>query len=455
MASWIERSVRSLAGSGPLPTLTGATTGPAGLAVAFDEEPSATAPTGWTVHGPKLWTVNSSAELSGDALSPFPGLVSIGRRDHSIVLIDPESVAGVIALDGPDEVARGVALSMAIDTATHPWADSRAVTMVGFADDVSAIGQGNIHRTSDLGRVLEGLENVARYQRTACQKAGAESAREARRLAPGAIDWGYQLVLCSGVPNADELTRLTALAADPQVALGVVVIGAVPDAAMRLSAQVDGRLIAPLHGIDVDAQVLTARSARDLAALYDFPDSVRSVSLDQIIDTLESNIDASHDERAVVRIGILGPVEIEAPGEIDPERREFLTELATFLSLQPVGRARQPDQRGAVAARDPGRPARRCVPAAVRLARRHRGRHPGAGPGGRRVGLHARHGQPRLGRVPRRPSTGPPTTARTVSGTSARPSTWSVARPSRTSPRGATPGSGRPPRRSTSRWRSG
>ena len=65
--------------------------------------------------------------------------MTVGRDDDgSAVFFDPESAPGIVSLEGPDREARGVALSMAVDTGTHPWADDRLVTLVGFADDVTA-----------------------------------------------------------------------------------------------------------------------------------------------------------------------------------------------------------------------------------------------------------------------------------------------------------------------------
>ena len=308
-----------------------------GLAMVFDEEPALGAPHGWTSHG-SVWSIDRDVAVDGAGLSPLPGLVSVGRRDDgTILLVDPESVDGVIALDGDADVARGLALSLAVDTATHPWADDRVVTLVGFADDLSHVGSGNIRQADDLGRVLEGLDNVARYQRGACRDAGAASAREARISHPDAIDWSYQLVVCSGSPSADELTRLNELAADPTVALGVVVVGSAASNGMRLTARPDGRVSSPLAGVDVTAQVLTVDAVRGLVALHEPAAGSRRVSMDQLVDALVAEHRVAAEHEAVARIRILGQVEVWAPGDVDPGRRELLTELACFLAIHPTG----------------------------------------------------------------------------------------------------------------------
>ncbi len=334
-AAWLDRALRSWNGSTPLPAPTAVSLGAAGLAVVFEQQPRCAAPKGWSTHNSLVWTLARDAAVDGTGPAPLPGLVTVGRDDDgAAVFIDPESVPGIVALEGPDREARGVALSMAVDTGTHPWADDRSVTLVGFADDVSAVGQGRIRRTSDLGRVLERLQNLAAFQRRACRDAEAPTVRDARVLRPE-LDWTYHLVVCSGVPSTDEVSALTALAADPQVALGVVVIGSLPGAAVRLTARADGRLVSPLHGIDVAAQVLDVQAGRELAELYDVPASTSTQTLDDLVDALQGTGSTATD--AVVDLGILGPVTVDAPGPVDADRRDFLTELGCFIALHSTG----------------------------------------------------------------------------------------------------------------------
>ncbi|MFI5429988.1 BTAD domain-containing putative transcriptional regulator [Aeromicrobium sp. UC242_57] len=106
---------------------------------------------------------------------------------------------------------------------------------------------------------------------------------------------------------------------------------------VRLTARPDGRVSSPLHGIDAAAQVLTVEATRDLTALYEPPATSRRVSMDQLVDVLETEhrVQAAHD--TVARVSILGPVAVEAPGQVDDDRRELLTEIACFLALHPVG----------------------------------------------------------------------------------------------------------------------
>ncbi len=341
-ATWLSAGLRSWNFAGPVPVPSAVTVAGSGAAVAFAEEPGVEAPAGWDQHGPKVWVLGRDADVSGTGLSPLPGLVSIGRRaDGSVAMVDPESVTGVVALEGEATQARGLALSMAVDTATHPWADKRVVTMVGFADDLSAIAPDSLRHAHDMGRVLESLENLASYQRAACRKAGADSVRIARTTAPDAAAWTYHLVVCSGVPTPEEQQRLSALAADPQVALGVVVVGSVADSGMRLSLRDDGRLVAPVQGLDLTPQVLEPGAARTLTELCELPvdtgDITGDVTLDDVVAALETESAVRLVDTALVRVSILGSVRVEAPGPVEDERRELLTELACLLALHPDG----------------------------------------------------------------------------------------------------------------------
>jgi DNA-binding SARP family transcriptional activator len=334
-AAWLNGALRSWNGVRPVPAPSTMSLGTAGLVAGFEEAPEGPAPEGWSTHAPEVWTLSRDASVGGSGPAPLPGLVSIGLDDDGAVrLIDLESTMGVVAVDGVGRDARGVAMSMAVDTGTHLWADERVVTLVGFSDDVTAVAPDRIRRVSDLRRVLERLENLAAHQRRACRDAGSATVRDARAARPD-LDWAYHLVVCSGVPSAEDLAALDRLARDPQVSLGVVVVGAVPDAATRLTVREDGRLVSPLLGIDVVAQMLDVETGRELAALNAVPAAAGGATLDDLVDALHCGVRTAPE--AVVQVGVLGPVTVAAPGEVDEDRRAFLTELGAFLALHPTG----------------------------------------------------------------------------------------------------------------------
>ncbi len=75
---------------------------------------------------------------------------------------------------------------------------------------------------------------------------------------------------------------------------------------------------------------------RAITELYDFEEAERAVSLDQVVDRIHAE-GPTPATRADVHLGVLGPVSLTAPGEVDDDRREFLTELACFLAMHPGG----------------------------------------------------------------------------------------------------------------------
>lgn len=336
-AARLDRALRSWRPVFGTPAPQRVSVGPAGVAMAFDGIMPGTPPPGWDARSDRIWTFTNGAGTVTDGAAPLPGLVCVGRRqDGSLLLINPEAVPGILALDGDEATARGLAMSIAVDTATHAWADRRTVTLVGFADDLALVGQGNVRRVDDLDRVLESLDNIAADQRNRCRSAGRDTVLDAR-LGAHRDEWTYHLVVCSGLPTAEQVAHLQALAADAKVALGAVVIGPVPDAAMTLAAHPGGRLTAPQHGIDVQAQVLDVRATRGLSSLYEVPETDRSVGISTLAEVLAAERTPTATTEAQVRIGVLGEVTVTAPGEVGAHRREFLTELACFLALHPDG----------------------------------------------------------------------------------------------------------------------
>ncbi|WP_370614100.1 LysM peptidoglycan-binding domain-containing protein [Mumia qirimensis] len=338
-AQWVAGAVRSLHASA-LPPLARAALSSDGLVVSFRSEPEQALPSGWTSSGDaRTWVLPRETATTSHAPSPLPALVCAGTRDDgAVLLLDLESYDGVVSIGGDPVVARGVAMSLAVETATHPWADTPVVTLVGFADDVSALG--NIDAVSDIGRALDALDNVAHDQRATCRTYGVESIQAARRMSDEPGRTRLQLVVCSGVPDPAALARLHAWAADPMVAVAVVVVGDCPDGAARLTATDDGRLVCGPQAIDVVAQELSTETCRGLAALFTLPAEPAAVPIEELAEALvveEAVLATGDDEPVVVSVDLLGPVVVRAPGPIDEARRELFTEIAAYLAVHPDG----------------------------------------------------------------------------------------------------------------------
>ncbi len=353
-AGLLDRSLRTWTAQweeGEVPAPAQCAVSPGGIAVSFAAAPAVDPPAPWqSERDGRVWTMRREAARrlpdTAGALSPLPALVTAGRRaDDSLLLIDLESVAGVVSLGGDHGVARDVAVSWAMEVATHAWADRRRVTMVGFADDMEAVASDAVRRLDDLDRALEQIEATCRHQRQACAQLGADSVRTGRALRPDPRLWTNQLLVCSGVPDSDHMARLQAVAADPQQAVSVVVVGDHHEAAARVVASPDGRLWCGPMGVDVKAQRLTVDASRGLVDLFTAEATTDTTGgprdpRDPLSGVATGVVDPEVldlSTRQPVEIGVLGPVAVEADGPFDEDRRDLLTEIVLYVAAHPEG----------------------------------------------------------------------------------------------------------------------
>lgn len=353
-AALLDRSLRTWTGDGrrgELPAPAQCAVSPGGIAVSFASTPDGEAPRPWqTERAGRVWTLRREAarRLPNDpgTLSPLPGLVTAGRRDDgSLLLVDLESVPGVVALGGDNAVARDVAVSWALELATHAWADRRRVTMVGFADDLEPVAVDTVRRVDDLDRALEQLEGTCRHQRQACAELGAGSVRTGRALRPDPRLWTSHLLVLSGVPDAERLSRVQAVASDPHQGVSVVMVGDHQEAAARVVASTEGRLWCGPLGIDVQAQRLTVDASRGLVDLFSAAATTDlsggpSDPLDPLSGLSAGLLDPEVldlSTRQPVEIGVLGPVAVDADGPVDEGRRDLLTEVVLHVAAHPDG----------------------------------------------------------------------------------------------------------------------
>jgi hypothetical protein len=342
------RGLSSATPSGaPLPPPTAALLGVDGLALTFPANSRVRLDAPWRGDpGGRTWSVRRSqataVTIPAGRLSPLPGLVAIGLGAHDVeTMIDVESTAGVVSISGDLEVARDIAVGLGLGLATNRWSDRPRVTFVGFADDLAPLAPDSIRHYDDLEAVFETVDAARRRQHSACAAGGFESVRAARLVDHDARMWAPEFVVVSGVPSEADVRRLQDIARDPRNAVGVIIVGDIVEAPVRLVASSEGRLWCGPLGIDVAAHRMSAESYRDALSVFDA--KFATSTSDRLASDADlaapivdpDSLDITKD--VPVQIRTLGQVSVEAPGEVEEDRRALLTEIIVYLALHPEG----------------------------------------------------------------------------------------------------------------------
>jgi hypothetical protein len=325
---------QALAGQGrALPTVFAAHVGRQNLDlwVAL-ADPDAPAP--WMAVGDgQVWRLPLSVmpgldpDRVAEARAPYPGLVSIGTDATGRVLVDLESAQGLIAITGEPHGVRAALTATAVELATSRWSGPIALTLVGFAADLTALAP---ERVSAVGTLAEALAALA---------ARAELVEESVAASGGAgalAGWPHYLI--SAVPpSAAEREQLLTLARTGHAAAGYLIAGDVAGATWTWEVTEHGRLRAAVLGLDVQAQLLAPEQLAAVMDLFRAAEQFEGVALAAPLP------DAAPAEHLVpgsampVEITLLGRVRVNAPGMIEPERMGLGTELAVFLATHPGG----------------------------------------------------------------------------------------------------------------------
>lgn len=313
------------------------------------------APEPWTVDSDdRTWTLAGSAVLTpreqlSAVAAPYPALVTFGTRaDGATVLVDLDAAGGVVSLGGADGPAREVAASVAVELATNLWSDDVDVRLVGFGDDLTAVAPDRITRQDRLEPALEAIERDTAQHRVLTAD-GLSSVLRGRQLRADDRLWRPTILILSATPSEQEAARLAQLASDPGRAVGVLVVGDVPDARWRFVVGADGALHASALGLDVTAQRLSREQYVPVVALLAAADAAGQGGEQESRTVggalaLAAGRQPLQDERMAdpsvpfpVEVRVLGPVEVRGPGSIDPARAELATEIVALAALHPEG----------------------------------------------------------------------------------------------------------------------
>ncbi|GGL73686.1 hypothetical protein GCM10010129_16630 [Streptomyces fumigatiscleroticus] len=274
-----------------------------------------------------------------DTAAPYPGLVSLGTMDDSRLLLNLESVPGIVSLSGREADRAAVFASVAAELATNGWSDRMTITLVGFGEDLTPLAPNRLRHLDGIDALIETMRAETRQRRGALGAAGHDSVLTGRTGPAQHTRWAPHLVLLAAQPSAEDAVKLAELAADAgRLGIGYLVgteTGALPGAAWEMEITGEGRLLAPLLGLELDAQLLPAAQRRAVVEL--FADADPEPGPDGPTHTPPFLVDISEQGRPAVYARLVGSYEIIGLDAPDGDRSALLHEALALLLLHREG----------------------------------------------------------------------------------------------------------------------
>nr|WBO79703.1 hypothetical protein SBE_003422 [Streptomyces sp. SBE_14.2] len=343
----LDRSLRGLAASlaeesRPLPTVYAAwlTNGDLHLQLA---QPAGKPPAPWQLGQDQTFWMLARADAESyedtDTAAPYPGLVSLGTMDDSRLLLNLESVPGIVSLSGREADRAAVFASVAAELATNGWSDRMTITLVGFGQDLTPLAPNRLRHLDGIDDLIETMEAETRQRRGALGAAGHDSVLTGRTGPAQHTRWAPHLVLLAAEPSAEDATRLAELAADAsRLGIGYLVgteTGDLPGAAWEMEITGEGKLLAPLLGLELEAQLLPVQQQQAVVELFVQADPDQDP--DGPTTTPPFLVDVSEQGRPAVYARLVGPYEIIGLDTPDGERSALLHEALALLLLHREG----------------------------------------------------------------------------------------------------------------------
>ncbi|MFE9453608.1 BTAD domain-containing putative transcriptional regulator [Streptomyces sp. NPDC006739] len=306
-------------------------------------QPSGKPPAPWRLgQDQTFWTLartDAGKYEDVDTAAPYPGLVSLGTMDDSRLLLNLEAVPGIVSLSGREADRAAVFASVAAELATNGWSDRMTITLVGFGEDLTALAPNRLRHLDGIEALIETMEAETRQRRGALGAAGHDSVLTGRTGPAQHTRWAPHLVLLAAQPNAQDAVKLAELAADAgRLGIGYLVgteTGELPGAAWEMEITGQGRLLAPLLGLELDAQLLPAAQQRAVVELFAAADPEHDP--DGPATSPPFLVDISEQGRPAVYARLVGPYEIIGLDTPDGERSALLHEALALLLLHREG----------------------------------------------------------------------------------------------------------------------
>lgn len=310
------------------------------------------------------WTVSedgSAWSLHADELvlpgagvpAPYPSLVAVAESHGFDLLVDLEMAPGLVTLGGDTQVAREVAMSIALDLATHVWSDTVDVVMVGFGDQLGDLGTGRVRHSTGLDDVIAEAERGTAAFSAVARELGLDGVLQGRQRG-AAGEAAPMVAVLSGPPTAEQAQRLARLTGGGRTSFSVVAVGDSPSARWRFVVDGAGSFDASVLGISGTARRLTTAGQQHLEALLaaalerraageemlettPTPDLAARVLRPEVDEAPTGSTTPAELADAQASVRLLGPVEVQAPGHVDEARRDLLTEVVVMVALHPDG----------------------------------------------------------------------------------------------------------------------
>ncbi|MFJ8188245.1 BTAD domain-containing putative transcriptional regulator [Streptomyces sp. NPDC096094] len=344
----LDRSLRGLAAalaaeSRPLPVVYAAWMSGNGDLHLQLAQPAGKPPAPWQLGQDQTFWLLARADAEGyedaDTAAPYPGLVSLGTMDDSRLLLNLEAVPGLVSLSGTEADRSAVFASVAAELATNGWSDRMTITLVGFGDDLTPLAPNRIRHLDGFEDLFETMSAETRQRRGALGAAGHDSVLTGRTGPAQHTRWAPHLVLLAAQPSDEDALRLAELAADAS-RLGIgYLVGTegtdLPGAAWEMEITGEGKLLAPLLGLELKAQSLPAAQQRAVVELFSDADPGRGPG--GPANTPPFLVDVSEQGRPAVYARLVGPYEIIGLDAPDGDRSAQLHEALALLLLHREG----------------------------------------------------------------------------------------------------------------------
>ncbi|PBC81413.1 DNA-binding transcriptional activator of the SARP family [Streptomyces sp. 2224.1] len=336
----LDHALRGLASalsveSRTLPTVYGAWLTDSELSLQL-AHPAGKAPAPWQLgQNETIWRIQRADipvhETDTGTAAPYPGLVSLGSLDGARLLLNLEAAPGLVSLTGTHADQSAVLTSVAAELATSGWSDRMTVTLVGFGKELTTLDPTRVRHFDDVEALMETMEAETRQRRGALAMAGHDSVQQP--------PWAPHLVLLAAQPTEEQAAKFAELVADSG-RLGISYLAAteengLPGATWKLGITPEGRLLAPLLGLELQAQLLP-RAQYD-AVVQLFAGATPDDDRDSDPSTPQFMVDITPSGRPAVYARLVGTYEITGLDAPDAEHGPLLHEALAMLLLHREG----------------------------------------------------------------------------------------------------------------------